>query len=314
MGGSTDYPDWYKEHGGAVISSSINKYCYLMVRYLPPFFEHKYRVVWSQIELPNRVDDIVHPKVRESLKYLGMTQGIEVHHAGDLPARSGIGSSSAFTVGLLYALHALKGEEVSRYELALEAIHVEQDLVGEKVGCQDQIACACGSMNYIKFGNHRPIINPLNMDAARLKSLESCLMLVFAGFPHIAAEVASTYDFQKRQDELTKMGELTKETYNILMDGNLLDLGRLLNEAWEIKKALSDKVSTPYVDYLYSEAMKNGASGVKLLGAGGGGFMLLFCEPDKQAKLRNSKAFKGLLFVPFQFENSGVRLMPNGVG
>jgi D-glycero-alpha-D-manno-heptose-7-phosphate kinase len=305
-GGGSDYPSFYTNNpdGGAVITSTINKYCYLFVRYLPPFFEHKHRIVYSKIELPSDLDSIDHPSVRECLRYMKVDRGVEIHHAGDLPARSGVGSSSAFTVGLLHALHALNGQKISKYDLALEAIHVEQDLIGEHVGSQDQMACALGSFNYIKFGNRKPIVESLNITEKRVKDLENCLMLVFTGFPHMASEIAKTYNFKEREKEIKEIMAYTKDVYKILTGGEILDYGRILHETWQLKKSLSKKISTPYIDFIYSKALEYGASGGRLIGSGNAGFMVLFCEPDKQIALRNSEVFKGLLFVPIKFETS----------
>lgn len=303
-GGGADYKDFYLQNpnGGMVITSTINKYCYIFARYLPPFFEHKNRIVYSRIELPQSFDEIQHPSVRACLKYLNIDRGVEIHHAGDLPARSGIGSSSAFTVGLLNALHVLKGQQTDKYELALEAIHVEQDLIKEKVGDQDQISTSVGSFNFIKFGNHKPIVKPLEITDERIKKLESCLMLVFTGFPHMASEIAKTYEFKERQKEINELVEYVKDTYKILTCGEILDYGQILKETWKIKKKLSREISNSYIDFLNDEAIKYGATATKILGAGGGGFMLIFCEPDKQIILRNSNTFKNMLFVPFKFE------------
>lgn len=301
-GGSSDYPKWYLEHGGAVITSTINKYCYIFARYLPPFFEHKHRIVYSKIELPYSLDEINHPSVRECLKFMEIQDGIEIHHAGDLPARSGIGSSSAFTVGLLHALHHLKGQEVDKYKLALEAIHVEQNLIKENVGSQDQCATAIGGFNYIKFGNHEPLVKKLEITDERLKKLESCLMLCYTGLPHFASSVASSYDFKARENEIRGIMEFTNDTYAVLTRGAVQDYGWILHETWSMKRKISPKVTSPYIDYIYKRALELGATGGRLIGAGGSGFMVLFCEPDKQKKLRESDPFNNLLFVPFKFE------------
>lgn len=303
MGGGRDYPQWYLENGGAVISTTINHYCCITARYLPQFFEHKSRIVWSQIENVRGSEEIRHPAVREVLKYLNM-EGVEIHHDGDLPARSGIGSSSAFTVGLLNALHTLKGESKTKMELALEAIHVEQDLVGEMVGSQDQMAVANGGLNYITFSKKGDIeVQPMDLPFRRIKELESHLMLVFTGFPHLASEIASTYDFEKHKTELQEMSQLTDDAFTILHTKPIVELGKLLHEAWLLKRSLSPSVANPYIDFLYDTAIKAGAIGGKVIGAGGGGFMLLFCEPHMQPFVR--KALDRLLFVPFQLESYG---------
>jgi D-glycero-alpha-D-manno-heptose-7-phosphate kinase len=287
-----------------VITTTINKYSYIIARYLPPFFEHKNRIVYSKIELPQTFEEINHPSVRECLKHLQIDRGVEIHHAGDLPARSGIGSSSAFTVGLLHALHALKGQQIDKYELALEAIHVEQDLIKENVGSQDQISCCLGGFNLIKFGNHKPIVKSLEITEDRIKQLESCLMLVFTGFPHMASEVAKTYNFKERESEIKEIMAYTNDVYKILTGGCVLDYGLILKELWNLKRKVSGSISNSYLDFLNDEALKHGAISTKIIGAGGGGFMLIFCEPDKQIMLRNSRTFKNMLFVPIRFERN----------
>jgi D-glycero-alpha-D-manno-heptose-7-phosphate kinase len=298
-----------------VITSTINKYCHIFVRYLPPFFEHKNRIVYSRIELPQTFNEIQHPSVRECLKFLQIDRGVEIHHAGDLPARSGIGSSSAFTVSLLHALHALKGQKIDKYELALEAIHVEQDLIGENVGVQDQLSCSIGSFNYIKLGDFKPKVQQLNVSEDRIKKLESCLMLVFTGFPHMASEVAKTYNFKERESEIKQIMEFTKDVYAILTRGEILDYGEILKETWVLKRRLSKNISSSYLDFLNNEAIKYGAIATRILGAGGGGFMLIFCTPDNQIRLRNSDTFKNMVFIPFSFETNidkcGSRIVDN---
>lgn len=313
FGGGTDYPVWYRENGGAVINATIDKYCWLFVRYLPPFFEHKHRIVYSMIELPNKIDEIHHPSVRECLRFMNLERGVEIHHEGDLPARSGIGSSSAFTVGLLNALHALKGENIEKIDLALEAIHVEQDLIKEQVGSQDQIACSVGGLNLIEFGKQgKPKVKPITILESKVRVLESSLMLVFTGFPHNASDVAGSYEFEERKSELNELQQLTARAYAVLCKQDISEIGKLLHEGWLLKRRLSSQISTPYIEYVYSTALSAGAIGGKLLGAGGGGFMLLFCEPDRQENIR--EALKGLLFVPFKFGNSGSTIIVNSGG
>lgn len=311
FGGGTDYPAWYRDNGGAVISTTIDKYCWLFVRYLPQFFEHKHRIVHSMIELPDKIDEIHHPSVRECLRFMNIERGIEIHHEGDLPARSGLGSSSAFTVGLLSALHALKGEDIGRLELALQAIHVEQDLIKENVGGQDQIATAMGGLNLIEFSNQdKPKVKPIAISEAKLRELEAWLMLVFTGFPHNASDVAGSYEFEKHKAELLALRELTAKAYAVLSGQDIFKIGRLLHEGWMLKRQLSSQISTPYIEYVYNTALQAGVVGGKLLGAGGGGFMLFVCEPDKQERVR--EALNGMLFVPFRFEHGGSRIVVNG--
>lgn len=308
FGGGTDYPPYYLEHGGAVISTTIDKYCYLSVRYLPPFFpDFKHRIVYSRIEDVQSIDEIQHPSVRECLKYIGIDRGIEINHAGDLPARSGIGSSSSFTVGLLNALHVLRNDKRTKKELALEAIHVEQELIKEACGSQDQVAAAYGGFNYIQFGNHQPIVTPIEVDA--INEIQKYLLLVFTGFQRNANEVAKSYDFKNRGYELNEMGRLAKEAYQCLMNGSITKVGHLLHEQWLLKRRLSAQISTPYIDYVYDTAIKTGAIGGKVCGAGGGGFMMIFAEPDTHERIKT--ALKGMLFVPFKFEKGGSKIIVN---
>lgn len=194
FGGGTDYPAWYRQHGGSVVTSTIDKYCYISCRYLPPFFEHRIRVVYSKIETCNRVEEVQHPAVRETLKYLDVKRGIEIHHDGDLPARSGMGSSSAFTVGLLHALHALEGRMVGKHRLAMEGLHVEQELLKENVGSQDQVAAAFGGLNHVRFlPSGEVTVHPVVMTAERMSDFNSHLMLFYTGIKRTASDVAASY-------------------------------------------------------------------------------------------------------------------------
>ncbi len=303
-GGGSDYPEYFKNNGGgSVISTTINKYCYISLRELPPFFEHKHHIVYSVIEAIRNIDEIHHPSVRECFRFMNIDKGLELHHDGDLPARSGIGSSSAFTVGLLHALYTLLGKEVGKSQLAKDAIHVEQDMIREVVGCQDQIACAFGGFNRISFWEDGSFtVNPIGLKSNAIKAVESSLMLVFTGFPHLASDIASSYKFDAKV-ELQTMRDLVVEVNKSLAKGDVCELGRLINESWRIKKRLSQNISTPYIDYVYERAVKAGACGGKLIGAGGGGFMMLIVEPEKQNSVKES--LRGLLFVPIKFEEEG---------
>lgn len=312
FGGGTDYPAWFKEHGGAVISTTINKYGYITCRQLPPFFEHKHRIVYSRIETVNEISEIDHPAVRAIYKEMGVTDGLEIHYDGDLPARSGIGSSSSFTVGLLNALHALRGQMVSKERLAQLAIHVEQNVIGEAVGSQDQVAAAYGGMNRIDFHTDggfsvRPVITPVS----RLQELNGNLMLFFTGFSRIAATVAKTQiaNFAKKADHLKAMREMVDEAQVILQNSNadLNQLGLLLHQSWQRKKELSEQVSNSSIDEIYQTGLRNGAIGGKIIGAGGGGFILFYVTPEKQESVR--QALNGLLEVEFKFENNGSQII-----
>ncbi len=315
FGGGTDYPVWYNEHGGAVLATSINKYCYITCRYLPPFFEHKYRIVYSMTEQTHNISEIQHPSARETLNFMDINRGVEIHHDGDLPARTGLGSSSAFTVGLLNALYALKGKMVTKRQLALDAIHVEQDKLKENVGSQDQTTAAFGGFNKIEFGGDQQIlVQPVTLNSRKCQLLQDHLMLFFTGFSRIASEIAGEQikKTPDKKNELSRMREMVEEAIGILNGGNtdITDFGRLLHESWTIKRSLTDKISTPQIDNIYDTALEAGALGGKLLGAGGGGFILFFVEPELQPEVREK--LKDLLYVPFKFENLGSQIIYYG--
>lgn len=311
FGGGTDYPAWYRVHGGAVLAATIDKYCYLTCRYLPPFFDHRTRISYTLIELVKEFDEIKHPSVRECLKYMAIEKGVEIHHDGDLPARTGLGSSSSFTVALLQALYALKGRLVSNRQLAADAIHVEQDIIKENVGCQDQILAALGGFNLIEFDANPDFrVQPVTIAKERADLLAKHMLLVYTGQSRIASEIAGELIKQtaKRKTELTAIHQMVFEALKILYSNReLAEFGKLLNEAWKLKRSLTDRISNPLVDEIYETAMKNGATGGKLLGAGGGGFVLLFASPDRQEKLK--EALRRFLFVPFGFESSGTQII-----
>lgn len=311
FGGGTDYPAWYRRHGGAVLAATIDKYCYLTCRYLPPFFEHRIRLVYREIETCQTISQIRHPAVREGLKYLGINRGIELHHDGDLPARSGMGSSSAFTVGLLHALHALNGRMPSKKQLAAESIYLEQEVLGETVGSQDQVMAAYGGLRHVRFESNGEIIaSPIVLTSDRLAEFQSHLMLFYTGIARTAAEVAKTYveGIDSRRRQLRLLQKLVEESIDILTSGkDIRGLGELLHEAWETKRSLSDKVSTSTVDALYEKARAAGAIGGKLTGAGGGGFLLLFVPPERQSE--TAEALRQLIHVPFSFESGGSQVI-----
>jgi len=311
FGGGTDYPVWYKKNDGAVLGSTINKYCYITCRYLPPFFEHKHRIVYSQMEQVQNIDEIRHPSVRETMRFMGVTEGMEIHHDGDLPARTGLGSSSAFTVGLLNALYSLKGTMPSKMQLALDAIHIEQERIKENVGSQDQTLAAFGGFNRIDFsGEHNIKVQPITIKPERLELLQNHLMLFFSGFSRAASQIAEEQirETPHKKRELTEMYHMVDEAIKILNgDDDLLEFGKLLHENWQLKRSLSNKISTPYVDYLYDTAVSAGATGGKILGAGGAGFVLFFVRPERQTKLKES--LHGLLHVPFRLENMGSQII-----
>lgn len=312
FGGGTDYPAWYREHGGLVLASTIDKYCYISCRYLPPFFEHKHRIVYSRIENVKKIEEIEHPSVRETLAWAGCEKGLEIHHDGDLPARAGLGSSSSFTVGLVHAISALEGRYASKEDLAGNSIHIEQNIIKESVGSQDQVSAAFGGFNRIEFKvNDTFQVSPIILPKNRLQELQSHLMLFFTGFTRFASEIAKDKikNLKSRESDLKCMRQMVDESINILYDKNIPigDFGKLLHESWLYKRKLSDKVSTPEIDAIFEEAMSVGAMGGKLLGAGGGGFVLFFVKPELQAQVREK--LKDLILVPFNFDCSGSRVM-----
>ncbi len=309
FGGGTDYPAWIQEHGGAVIGTTINHFCYISCRYLPPFFEHKYRICYSKLENAKYIEEIEHPAVRGVLSYLGFhDRGLEIHHDADLPARAGLGSSSAFVVGLCNALLTLRGQMISKEELTQLAIHIEQNIVKETVGCQDQVLTVHGGLNCAYFfPNGNISVHPVMASEERIERFQNHLLLFFTGFSRNAHEIAQSIvaNFQMRTNELHQMSEMVGEALDILQNENLdlLAFGKLLHETWQLKKSLSDKISSSKINEIYEKALKAGAIGGKLLGAGGGGFMLFFVPPNKQEAVKHALNF--LLHVPFCFENSG---------
>jgi len=311
FGGGTDYPVWFKEHGGAVLATTIDKYCYLSCRYLPPFFEHKTRIAYSRIEQTKSNGDIEHPAVRGVLQYLNVEEGLEIHHDGDLPARTGLGSSSSFTVGLLHSLYALRHRMPSKDELARTAIHIEQEVLQEAVGCQDQVLAAHGGFCRVNFFQNGEIgYTPIVMGPERLAQLQDHLLLYFTGFSRTASAIAQEQiaHTKQRRVELFAMLQMVQEGVSVLAgDRDLSEFGELLHEAWMVKRGLTSKITTPMIDDIYDAAKRAGAIGGKLLGAGGGGFMLLFAKPEMHAHIR--AALPGLLQVPFRFEKQGTQIV-----
>lgn len=311
FGGGTDYPAWYQKNSGAVLSTSIDKYCYITIRYLPPFFEHKHRIVYSLIESVRSNDEIRHPVVKAMFNFFKINKGLEIHHDGDLPARAGLGSSSAFTVGMLNSLYALKGNIISKDNLAKQAIHIERDILKENVGSQDQIAVARGGFNKIVFLNdHNFRVEPVTLQKERIKQLQEHLMLVFTGFSRFASEIAAEQikNTPNKKKELQAIHGMVNRAVDILNNnGDIVDFGKLLHEAWQIKKRLSSKISNTMIDSIYEGALKKGAIGGKLLGAGGGGFMLLFVRPENRQKV--ARGLKDFLEVKFKFESEGSQII-----
>lgn len=313
FGGGTDYPVWFREHGGAVLSTSIDKYCYVTVRDLPPLFPYKYRIRYTISEEASGIDDIKHPSVKACLSFLKLhDRPLEMQHNADIPAMTGLGSSSAFTVGFLNALHNLQGNIVNKEMLAYDAIHVEQNLIGENVGSQDQVAAAFGGFNRVDFLKDGKItVRPAFIDEAVKKELQKNLMLVYVGQARVASEIAAAQikNTPNKVSELKTMQAMVPEAESIFKKGagHLGDFGRLLGESWKIKRTLSAQIANSVVDGVYKEAVDAGALGGKLLGAGGGGFLLLYAEPEAQKIIKEK--LKKFPSVGFNFEDEGSRVI-----
>jgi D-glycero-alpha-D-manno-heptose-7-phosphate kinase len=319
FGGGTDYPAWYRNHGGAVIGTAINKYCYISIRTLPPFFQHRHRIVYSRIELPQRFEEIQHPAVRAVLIDQQIQEGVEVQHHGDLPALSGMGSSSSFTVGLLNSVRAHKGLLSTPELLAGEAIRIEQDVIHEDVGSQDQIWAAYGGLNLITFSPDGSfLVRPLGISDDRRAELEDHMLLFFTGLSRMAATIAKEQiaNMSRRTRQLETMRQMVDEAAATLLSPrrSVRELGIMLGEAWKVKKELADTVSNPAIDGIYAAALEGGALGGKLLGAGGGGFMLIMAEPSAHASIR--ERLRSLTEVSFKIGSPGSTIVvyePDGL-
>lgn len=311
FGGGTDYHTWYQSHGAAVLSATFNHYCTLTCSYLAPFFEHQSRIVWSKVEEVTDHADIQHPAVRAVLNYLKINHGVTINHQGDLPARSGLGSSSAFTVGLLNAMYAMLGMISNKRELACEAIHIERDILKENVGVQDQIATAYGGLNKIVIKSNGDFeVTPLILPYARMRELNDHLLLFFTGVSRTASDIAAhkIKSIPLKSLELHQMRSMVDEAENILCSNRDIKLfGELLHDTWNLKRQISEKIAPAYIDEIYDRARHAGAIGGKLLGAGGGGFMLFFVKPEDKINVCN--ALNDLLLVPFEFESSGSQII-----
>jgi D-glycero-alpha-D-manno-heptose-7-phosphate kinase len=319
FGGGTDYPTWFREHGGAVLGLAIDKYCYITLRRLPPFFAHSSRIVYSQVELVNAVSEIRHPAVRAVLSDQGMNEGLEIHHDADLPARSGLGSSSSFTVGLLNALHALKSRMISKRDLACEAIRIEQEVLKEQVGSQDQMWAAYGGFNRFEFFRDGTFaVSPMILSSERRDELNRSLLLFFTGFSRFATDFAQDQvkNIPNRRSQLMAIRRMVDSAVDILQDEKapLRELGELLHESWRLKRELADTVSNQQIDEIYDAARDAGAVGGKLLGAGGGGFIVFYAEEAAREKIR--ERLKNLIHVSVSIDNDGSKIVlyqPNGL-
>ena len=312
FGGGTDLPAFFNEHGGAVLSTSFDKYCYVNVRHLPRFFDYTSEISYSRLERVTDVNDIRHPAVREAMKYLDMRE-IRLTYEADLPARSGLGTSSSFAVGMLNAFYALKGKYADKKKLADDAIYLERILCNEAGGLQDQIAASFGGFNRINFHADGYTVNPVILSPQRKKELNSRLMLFFTGFSRFSSDIqtATTSAVKDKTAQLLEMLSLVDEAEKVLTSGrhdeNLDEFGRLLDHTWRLKRGITSRISTDSIDGLYEKALAAGALGGKLLGAGGGGFLLFYVEPERRESVM--KALEQLLYVPFEFENAGTRVI-----
>jgi len=319
FGGGTDYPAWSREHGGAVVGMAINKYCYISVRQLPPFFDHKWRIVYSKVELVRDRSEIQHPAVRGVLSDMGICEGLEIHRDADLPARSGLGSSSSFTVSLINALHALDGRMITKRDLAREAIRIEQEVLNENVGCQDQLWAAYGGLNRIEFfrdGNFA--VAPIVLKGDRRQEFVQSLMLFFTGFTRYSSDFAGEQirNIDRRQNQLSTMHDMVDAAVDILTDEreSIRELGKLLHDSWQLKRELADGVSNRQIDEIYEAARSAGAVGGKLMGAGGGGFVVFVVEPHHRPNVR--ERLRDLIEVSVDCDHDGSKIVlyqPNGL-
>ncbi len=313
FGGGTDYPAWYKKYGGEVISTTIDKYIYLTCRYLPKFFDHKYRIVYSKIELAKKVNEIDHIVVRKLIKYKNFKEGFELHYDGDLPAQSGMGSSSSFIVGCINILLQMQEIKLSKKKLADESLNFEQNILKEVVGSQDQIAASYGGFNSIKFNKDGSYtIKELNIGKKNEKKLNKRLILLFTGNQRRANDIVKTYVNKltiQKKNQMRDIQNYVSKAKKYLRNGLLDDFGDLLNESWHKKKELSKNISSNLIDDLYVKAMKSGSIGGKLLGAGGGGFFLFYVPETKILDFK--KSFKQYPLISFNFENEGSKIIFN---
>ena len=307
FGGGTDYPAWYRKNGGEVISFAIDKFCYLTTRVLPPFFDHKYRIAYSKVETTRSIEDIQHPAVRSALEKYCPDLSLEIHHDGDLPARSGVGSSSAFAVGLIHSLSVLQNRELSKIELANEAIFLEQSILKENVGSQDQIACALGGFNYIKFGGKNEWTHePIQISDSRVSEIESRMVLVYTGVQRSSSNIQA--NLLLNIDSKTKTMERTIELARICReiiesDSDLDQIGQLLIESWSLKKEMNTAAVTNELEEVWSKAKLAGALGGKVLGAGGGGFCLFWIKAGTREEFL--KRFNVGTWVPIRITSEG---------
>lgn len=309
FGGGTDFSEFYNKYGGSVISTTFDKYCYISTRHLPRFFEYTDHFTYSKIETTTSLDDIKHPLIRNAMKYMDMHE-IRLSYDADLPARSGLGTSSSFAVGMINSFHVLKGEHASKRQLADEAIYIERILCNEAGGIQDQIAASFGGFNRINFNSEGYSVNPIIMPPSRKRELNDHLMLFFTGIARFSFQIQDSMKkaLDSKTKDLTEMLNLVDEAENILTSHQSLnEFGTLLDYTWKLKRGISNSISNDSIDSLYKKAIDAGALGGKLLGAGGGGFLLLYVEPDKRASVLS--ALQSLIHIPFSFETEGTKII-----
>lgn len=308
FGGGTDMPEFFHEHGGAVISTTFDKYCYVTARHLPRFFDYTSELVYSKIERVANPAEFKHPVVRNAMSMLDMRE-MRISYEADLPARSGLGTSSSFAIGLLNAFHCMKGTHASKERLAREAIHLERDLCAEAGGWQDQVAAAYGGLNRIDFSDNAFSVRPIVISNERRRELESNLLMFFTGFTRFSSDVQKANKVADKTVILREMLALVDEAEATLTDKHapLAHFGELLDETWRLKRGTGSQISTNSIDELYARGMAAGALGGKLLGAGGGGFLVFYAEPDAQASVR--EALSDLLHIPFEFESDGASVV-----
>lgn len=311
FGGGTDIEDYFKENGGAVLSTTFDKYCYVTVRHLPRFFDYKTHLTYSKMEYVNSYEEIQHPAIREAMKMLDMHE-LRLTYESDLPAKSGLGTSSSFAVGMLNAFYAIKGKYADKKKLADEAIYLERVLCNEAGGWQDQIAASFGGFNRINFNLEGYDVSPIIINPERKRQLNDNLLMFFTGFTRFSSDVQkanSNSDVKKKKGMLQQIYKLVDEAERVLVDkeSDLDDFGRLLDKTWSLKKQTGSAVSTNGIDSLYEKGISAGALGGKLLGAGGGGYLVFYVQPEKQEEVR--KVMKDLLYIPFKFEDGGTRIV-----
>jgi len=311
FGGGTDYPEYYEKYGGVTLSTTIDKYCYITVRQLDTFFDHKYRIVWSKIEAVNNVDEIIHPAVRECIKLTNITDGLDITHSGDLSARSGMGSSSCFAVGMLNALYAYKGVTISKKLLAEQAVMVEREKIKENVGVQDQTAAAYGGFNIVEYTAGSKKVRPCPIDNVMSEELQKNLFLMYSNITRTASVIAEKQilSIEQKLSEMEEIKSLVYDALKVIENDDVDEFGRLLDKTWQIKRRLTDRITRDDLDDLYNDALKHGAIGGKLLGAGGGGFFCFYVPRNHQVTFKDH--FSNRIIIPIRFEKEGSKIIYN---